>query len=56
MARPRNKNSNNSFGGLGLDTEEDKKLQKVLKDKDVSLKQLTRMLLRQYLDSYKLKV
>lgn len=49
MARPKGEQSDNSFGSYGLDPEEDVKLQKELKEVDISAKQLVRSLLRRCL-------
>lgn len=50
MARKRSKNSNNSFGGLGMTPEQDKRIQFFLKESDTpSLKYLIRSLMRGWL-------
>lgn len=49
MARKKGSESDNSFGGYGLDPSEDEKLQRMLKDVDISAKQLVRSLLRRCL-------
>lgn len=54
MARKKLKGSTNSFSGLGLDKEEDKILIAILKERDISAKQLTRTLIRSYIMENKL--
>lgn len=49
MARKKNKNSKISYDGLGLTPDEDKALMAILKQKDKSLAQLKRELLRDYI-------
>lgn len=49
MARPRAKNSTRSLGGLGLKIKEDERLLELLKQHDISLKQLQRALTRQWI-------
>jgi len=53
MARPRNKNSDISFGNYGLLPREDRELQKILSDKDLSAKKVVRSLLRQFIKDNK---
>lgn len=50
MARPRAKDSTRSLGGLGLKPKEDIKLAELLKQHDISLKQLERALVRQWME------
>jgi hypothetical protein len=49
VSRPRNKESTNSFGGLGLDQKEEKALLSLLKDKDISLQKVKRYLIREWI-------
>jgi hypothetical protein len=49
MARPRSKNSTYPLGGLGLKPEEDQKLFKLVEQYDISVKQLCRALVRQWI-------
>lgn len=49
MARKKLKHSTTSFDGLGLTKEEDAKLIKLLKDKDISMSQLKRQLIRNWI-------
>jgi len=56
MSRTKNQNSKLSFGGLGLEPEEDIKLKEALSKKGVSLKQLQRMLVREWLKSPVIKL
>jgi len=49
MARPRSKNSTYPLGGLGLKPEEDKKLMELVDSYDISVKQLCRALVRQWM-------
>lgn len=49
MARKKSHNSKLSFKGWGLEREEDLKIIKILKDKDVSANQLVRNLVRAYI-------
>jgi len=49
MARPRKKGSTNTYGGMGMKPEEDEKLVKMLEDKGITLKQLQRALVRQWM-------
>jgi hypothetical protein len=53
MARPRSKNSTYPLGGLGLKPEEDKKLMSMVEQYDISVKQLCRYLVRQWMDGKK---
>lgn len=53
MARTRSKNSSIPFGGLGLDKEEEKQLQKLLEDKSMSLAKLKRKLVRDWMKDQK---
>jgi len=49
MARPRKKGSTNSFNGIGMDKEDDKKLIAILKDKGLSFKSVARTLFKAYI-------
>lgn len=49
MARPRKPTSQLSYGGYGLDLEEDKRLIRLLQDNDYTAKQLVRYLLRKWI-------
>lgn len=49
MARPRDKKSKLSFAGLGLKPEEDDQLKVLLKEQDLSVRQLVRALVRQWM-------
>jgi hypothetical protein len=51
MARPRRTGSTIPFGNLGLTPEEERKLQKKLLEKDLSLRQLQRYLIRKWIES-----
>jgi hypothetical protein len=49
--RPRGKGKKSyPLGGMGLKTEEDNALRKLLEDNDISLKQLQRALIRQWME------
>jgi len=50
MARPRGKNSKFPLGGLGLKPEEDSVLLNLLEVHDISIKQLCRALVRQWIN------
>lgn len=50
MGRPRSKGSTFPLGGLGLKPEEDKKLFKLVEEHDISIKQLCRALVRQWMN------
>jgi hypothetical protein len=50
MARPRAKNSKSPLGGLGLKPEEDSVLAELLDKHDISIKQLCRALVRQWIE------
>jgi len=49
MARPKIKNSKNSFNNYGLKPEEDNELQALLEECDLSAGQVVRALLRQWI-------
>jgi hypothetical protein len=49
MARPRKKNSKYPLGGLGLKPEEDDRLIELLDTHDISIRQLCRALVRQWM-------
>jgi hypothetical protein len=49
MARPRKKDSKYSVGGLGLKPEEDKVLIQLIEKHDISIAQLCRALVRQWI-------
>lgn len=49
MARPRARNSKFPVGGLGLKPEEDSVLLKLIEKHDISVKQLCRALVRQWI-------
>lgn len=48
--RPRKKNSKRSYGNLNLKPEEDAKLIPLLEENDISLKQLVRALVREWIN------
>lgn len=49
MARPRSKNSKWSVGGIGLKPEEDAVLLELVKKHDISIAQLIRALVREWI-------
>lgn len=54
MARTKNKNSQLSFKGWGLEPDEDKQVVKLLEEKDLTANQLIRFLVRKWISEQKL--
>ncbi len=51
--RPRAKNSKYPFAGLGLDSREEELLQGILDAKDLSYRQVARVLIREWIREHK---